>query len=1245
MLIFDKINFKNGTMNFKNTFALVATIMMISFTIEANSQSIVKKNGGYDVTFNQNRSSEFTLDFDLDKYRLETVEKNGVAYTTIEFGKNIVLKKKGWAELPYMSASVQLPNNKNVSIEVVSEDYVEYLLEKPLLPSRGVIYRNQNPSEIPFEIDPASITSELYPSSLTEMSSPYIIRNVRGANIKVFPFRYNAAENTLRVYKKVTIKVVENNTRVINPLTNNNLVNKGIAPIYESLFVNYNQNAVRWSDELAQFGDILVIYTSRDASVIQPWITWKKQMGYNVHETQVATGTNVKTTIQNAYNANKNILYVQLVGDWADIVSDLGGSENTPMDPMLGCVEGTDDYHDIIIGRFSASTTAHVTTQGNKAINYEKNPDLAGTWYSDGLGIGSAEGSGIGDDSEIDYAHIDIIKENKLVPFTYSGSVSEAYGASVTSSQVSTPLNAGLGVINYCGHGAKTYWVTSNYSTTNAASASNGSELPIVFSVACVVGEFNTSGDCLAEALLRREGGGALASLMSTMNQPWTPPMRGQDYMNDILTQGYDYAANPGDGTSTTYGKTTFGAITFNATAMMVTESDASEDWDTYYTWTVFGDASVQVRTKTPDAITVSNLNVTPGVYSTQILVDGLPFEGALVSLYNDSEEQPSSAMTDASGNVSISHPYTGTVTLTVTGFNLATYSAEHTVAVSVAPICDFSGTPTTVIEGETVTFTDLSENYPSSWLWEFEGGIPATSTASHPTITYNSEGTYTVTLTVTNMAGEDSLTKVEYITVNPVTEAPVADFTASVTNIVMGGTVDFTDLSNNQPTSWAWIFEGGTPSSSTQQNPSGIIYTTPGVYAVTLYATNEFGTGIEEKPLYITVMLPDYCDASSASTSYEYISNVTISDINNTTAATSYTDYTATQEADVYVNQASVISVTLTGAYSSDQILIWVDWNKDGDFADLGETVYTSAVTGASGNYTYNTSITPPVGASLGTTRMRVRLHDTSYGPMAEPCGDSDYGEVEDYSLNVILVPTSAFSADVTAVCTNGQVQYTNSSSDATSYEWTFEGGTPATSTEENPIVTYSANGTFNVTLIATNSSSSDSEIKTDYITVTTPPSLTFVTNDASVYGASDGSIDMTIIGGTLPFSILWSNAESTEDISGLIAGAYDVEVVDNNGCIASNSATVNQPPLVVEKLIVNGISIYPNPANDFVNISAKNIEKVCLYNLLGQEIINKKVSDKSVKLDVGKLHKGLYIIKVYTSGNNVYSQKLTIK
>jgi gingipain R len=1072
---------------------------------------------GYDLNYNQTRSDAFQLEIALNKYNVQTVNKDGTMYSDIDFPGQVVTKKAGWAEVPYFGIPVQIPALKNVNVEITSIQYEVIHLEHPMLPSRGVIYRNQDPDDIPYQTDPASVTDSWYPENTVRTSTPYIIRNVRGETVFVQPFQYNAAQQKLRVAKSITVEVSENDERPVNPLVNQrSSINWEMSSIYSSIFVNYNKNQSRWTEEIGEFGDVLVIYTSAYSTAIQPWIEWKQQKGYNVDELQVSTGTNVGSDIQSAYDANNNLLYVLLVGDWADIQSDLGGSENTPMDPMLGCVVGTDDYHDIIIGRFSSESAADVSAQVNKTIEYERDALSSSTWYKNALGIASDEGAGMGDDGEADIDQINNIHDGRLLPTTYT-TCHEEFDPGASASGVQSAIDNGVSVINYCGHGANTYWVSSGYSVSDASSATNGPKYPYAFSVACVVGAFHDSGDCLAEGLLRNPDGGAVATWMSTMNQPWTPPMRGQDYANDLLTQGYDYTL--GSGTATTYGKTTFGAITFNAAQLMYSEASNSEDLDTYSTWTIFGDPSVQVRTDQPSDITISNMSVTPGTYTTQITVGGSPFEGAIVSLWQ-SGSQPASAVTDASGNVSIDHSFTGTVKLTVTGFNLASYHADHVVAVPDPPVCNFEADQTTITAGQTVQFTDLSTNYPSTWDWTFNGGTPSSSTEQNPAVTYNTAGTYDVTLYVENTAGNDTEIKAGYITVNPVTDPPVADFSADQTTVSIGTTVNFTDLSTNLPDGWSWTFEGGTPATSTDQHPS-VTYDTPGTYDVTLEASNSYGADTETKVGYITVELPSYCDAGSNSTSYEYLSNVVLGTIDNASGQTSYSDFTA-MSTDAAPNDDLTFTATISGGYSSDHVLVWADWNRDGDFADAGESVYTSA----EGEGPHSGTITVPGTTTAGPVRVRVRLEDNNYGPVNDPCGNSDYGEVEDYTINVLVPsdpPVADFSGTPTSITEGSSVSFTDLSTDANSWSWTFGDG--GTSTDQNPVYTYTTAGTYTVELTVTNSAGSDTETKVDYITVnppTTPPTADFTADFTSI--PAGGTVNFTDLSTETPDSWSWT-------------------------------------------------------------------------------------------------------------------------
>ena len=166
-------------------------------------------------------------------------------------------------------------------------------------------------------------------------------------------------------------------------------------------------------------------------------------------------------------------------------------------------------------------------------------------------------------------------------------------------------------------------------------------------------------------------------------------------------------------------------------------------------------------------------------------------------------------------------------------------------------PVANFTVSETTIEEGNSVQFTDLSLNDPTKWHWYFEGGTPSESTAQHPKVLYETHGKFDVKLVVSNENGSDSLTRQEYITVTML--PPIADFTADVTEIEEDGKVSFTNLSQQNPQSYKWYFEGGTPSESTQENPV-ITYSKAGIYPVRLVAKNEGGENTAVKEDYITV-------------------------------------------------------------------------------------------------------------------------------------------------------------------------------------------------------------------------------------------------------------------------------------------------------------------------------------------------------------------------------------------------------
>lgn len=165
-----------------------------------------------------------------------------------------------------------------------------------------------------------------------------------------------------------------------------------------------------------------------------------------------------------------------------------------------------------------------------------------------------------------------------------------------------------------------------------------------------------------------------------------------------------------------------------------------------------------------------------------------------------------------------------------------------------------------------------------------------------------------------------------------------------------------------------------------------------------------------------------------------------------------------------------------------------------------------------------------------------------------------------------VIAIPGSLslsanFASDVTDVCAGGVVNYTDLSSAATSWSWTFEGGTPATSTDQNPTVTYNTTGTFDVTLEVSDGTTTDTDYREDLITVTDIPAQPD-TPDGPVETCTSGEYTYTTLSVPMADSYVWEVSPSDAGaivgtgISAIFTssdtwtGSYTVKVSASNSC-----------------------------------------------------------------------------------------------
>ncbi|MCO6501162.1 MAG: T9SS type A sorting domain-containing protein [Vicingus serpentipes] len=214
------------------------------------------------------------------------------------------------------------------------------------------------------------------------------------------------------------------------------------------------------------------------------------------------------------------------------------------------------------------------------------------------------------------------------------------------------------------------------------------------------------------------------------------------------------------------------------------------------------------------------------------------------------------------------------------------------------------------------------------------------------------------------------------------------------------------------------------------------------------------------------------------------------------------------------------------------------------------------------------------------------------------------------------------------------------------TSWNWTFQGGSPASSTDQNPKVLFGTRGTYDVSLTVDDGSGQVSETKVDYIDsqspLPQPSTITGVTNpcedDVETYNVSNFPLPRTFYTWTLPAT--WAGASGTSSIITTVGSTGgNIEVTADNACGSSTPRTLAVTvctPVSINELNKKEINIYPNPAQNTIHISGvynnNNIgnKEVKIIDVLGKTIYSSIINSTNYQIDVSELSRGVYFIQL---------------
>ncbi len=550
------------------------------------------------------------VDFQYGEFTRTQVSIDGLPYSAIRLPGEAVTKEVGAPAVPLVARSVIIPDDRHMGVRVTGGEYYE-IGDFDLVPSKGFILRTVDPADVPWTFGESYRADSFYPGELAVGGEPYIMRDHRGMVVTTYPFQYNPVKRILRVYTSMTVEVVPEGRSSVNvpDRRQERALSRAFHDLYDARFINYNMNG-RY-DPLDEEGELLIIVHDDWNANVQPLAMHKQSLGINttvVNVSEIGNNSNsIKNYIQDMYDSS-DLAFVLLVGDAAQVATPQasGGAS----DPSYAKLAGSDNYPEIMVGRFSAQSEADVDTQVERTVEYEQNMCVEEDWYWRGTGVASNQGPG--DDGEYDNEHIDNIR-NDLLAYGYT-EVDQIYDPGASATQVTNALNAGRGWINYCGHGGPTGWGTTGFSNSNVNALQNDNMLPTNFTVACNCGEFD-SYTCFAEAWLRATNGGeptgAIAAYMSSISQSWDPPMEAQDECNLLyVAEAYHCYAT----------------LCYAGSCSMMDEY-GSGGVDMFNTWIYFGDPSLHLNVVAPDEIRGHVYNATTGHDMEGVFVEALETE------------------------------------------------------------------------------------------------------------------------------------------------------------------------------------------------------------------------------------------------------------------------------------------------------------------------------------------------------------------------------------------------------------------------------------------------------------------------------------------------------------------------------------------------------------------------------------------------------------------------------------------
>ena len=478
--------------------------------------------------------------------------------------------------------------------------------------------------------------------------------------------------------------------------------------------------------------------------------------------------------------------------------------------------------------------------------------------------------------------------------------------------------------------------------------------------------------------------------------------------------------------------------------------------------------------------------------------------------------------------------------------------------------------------------------------------------------------------ITITVVEEGQEAAPIANITSDPATSTGgLTDWTQAI-RIAQGETVSYTSSSSNTD-HVAWTFEGGSPATSTA-NTATVTYANTGTFTTTLVAYSESGDLRDTATVSVVVSeAPVVFNVDFAADNTTVLVGQTVNFTNNVTA---------TQNGQPYTGE------------------IFYSWSFDADGGTAGMLATSSE---ANPSYSYTTAGVYSVKLAVATSQYGVYMTaDTLVKHAYITVQEDDLAVIADFTTTPEATSSILTGASVNIMVGESIVYTSACNENTTSIEWTFQGGDPATSTDDQVTVTYAAAGSYTTTLVAYGEGGRQST-KTLNVNVSEPTVEASFTTDPAYTNLIIYQMLSVETGTTVTYTstcnsytdhIAWTfeggdPTTSTEDVVAVTyttAGSFTTTLIAYNTDESQTdtvtlSVTVTDSGVAVDENAISEISVYPNPTSSIINIAAEGMQNITIIDMAGRVVMSKDVNSNFETISAEGFAKANYMVRITTA------------